>query len=298
MRYLIKTFFLFLVIFLLFEFVGYIVALIFHTNVMYTSFFFLGIAFLFNFISYMYSDKIVLRMYRAKILRKEEAPRLYQIVEEVAMRHGIPAPKVAVADLQVPNAFATGRNPENAVVVYTRGILRTLNEKELRAVTAHELAHIKHRDILIMTLAATMAAAISIAARSLFWSLWFGGGSDEEDSSVLLLAILAAITIPIAAMLIQLAISRTREYDADRAGAIAIRDPMSLASALRKLEAYQGRTRDRINPSTAHMFIVNPLKGGGWISLFSTHPPTEERIKRLMKIAEELGYFPSSFPNS
>ena len=280
-------------IFLLFEALGYLLAIIFHANVLYTSLFFLGIAFVFNFISYMYSDKIVLRMYRAKILSREEAPRLYQIVEEVAMRHEIPTPKVAIVDLEVPNAFATGRNPENAVVVYTRGILRTLNERELRAVTAHELAHIRHRDILIMTLAATMAAAISIAARSFIWSMWFGGG-EEEDSGAFLLAILAAITLPIAAMLIQLAISRTREYDADRAGAIAIRDPIALANALKKLDAYQGRTRDQINPSTAHMFIVNPFKGGGWTSLFSTHPPTEERIKRLMKLAEEMGYFPSS----
>ncbi len=291
----VRTIILFLAVFLLFQLIGTLLAYVFNSDLITTMIAFIIFAAVFNFAAYFLSDKLVLATYRAKIVTKEEAPELYSIVEDVAMNMGVPTPKVAIIPTDVPNAFATGRNPKKAVVAVTRGLLRILDKKELRGVIAHEMAHVRNRDTLIMTISATIASAISFAARMLYWSTFFRSMSrDRNEAGVLylLIAIIAAVTIPIAAMLIHLAISRTREYEADYRGAVAIRDPISLARALEKIEYYVRRKPlTRGNPATAHLFIVNPFRGVRVSALFSTHPPTEERIRRLEELAREMGYF-------
>ncbi|MEW6377447.1 MAG: zinc metalloprotease HtpX [Thermodesulfobacteriota bacterium] len=243
---------------------------------------------LMNFFAYWFSDKIVLRMYGAKEVLQSEAPGLYQTVAELANKVSLPMPKVYIMENDTPNAFATGRNPDHAAVAVTTGILRILSQEELKGVIGHELSHIRHRDILISTIAATMAGAISMLATMARWGAIFGGGrsNDEEGGGGgnFLFVLLFTMVASVAAMMIQMAISRSREYLADEGGA-RISHPLSLAKALGKLEMAAQRIPMEANPSTAHMFIVNPLRGGGVLSLFSTHPPIEERIARLEEMA-------------
>jgi len=243
------------------------------------------IAAVMNFISYWYSDKIVLSMYRARPVSRLEAPELHEIVEDLATRAGIPKPKIYIVDTPHANAFATGRDPEHAAVVVTSGILQLLDKRELRGVLAHELSHIKNRDILVMSVAATLATAIFYLSRL---GLFFGGRRRRGGADAI--GLLLLIFAPIAAMLIQLAISRSREYLADESGAKISGDPLALANALSKL-AYGAKLRPLTSgsPTTAHLFIVHPFSGGGLASLFSTHPPIEERIKRLKEMAESMG---------
>jgi heat shock protein HtpX len=248
---------------------------------------------LMNFTAYFLSDKIVLAMYRAREVSEWEAPELHDIVDRLAKRAGIPKPRVYIIPTETPNAFATGRNPNHAAVAVTEGILRLLSREELEGVIAHELAHIKHRDTLIMTVAATIVGAITVLARL---SLWFGAFSrdDREGNAnplALIAVIVAIIVLPIAAGLIQLAISRAREFLADEGGAYISGKPLALASSLAKLEkAVAFVPMANANPATAHLFIVNPFGGGqglgSWfVNLFRTHPPTEERIARLQALA-------------
>jgi len=243
---------------------------------------------LMNFFTYWFSDKIVLRMYRAQQVTQGEAPELYGIVAELTSKASLPMPKVYIIENDTPNAFATGRNPEHAAVAVTSGILRILSKEELMGVIGHELSHIQHRDILISTIAATMAGAISMLASMARWGAIFGvGRSDDEEGgggSNFLFVLLFTMVASVAAMLIQMAISRSREYLADEGGA-HLSHPLSLAKALGKLDMAAQRNPMEANPSTAHMFIVNPLTGGGVLSLFRTHPPTEERIARLEEMA-------------
>lgn len=236
-----------------------------------------------NFFSYWFSDKIVLKMYKAQEVTEAQQPRLYNMVRELSQRAQIPMPKVYIVPNDTPNAFATGRNPEHAAVAVTQGIMRILSEPELRGVIGHELAHIKHRDILIGTIAAVFAGAISMLAHMAQFAAIFGGGRSDNDRGGSPIAIIAmAIIAPIAAMMIQMAISRSREYVADAGGAKFHGNPNDLANALRKLHSASQKVPMNASPATAHMFIVNPLFGrGGITSLFSTHPPMEERVKRL-----------------
>lgn len=243
-----------------------------------------------NLGTYWFSDKIVLAMYRAQTVSEHEAPELYRMVGELALQAGLPMPKVAIIPSESPNAFATGRNPNKAVVAVTEGILRLLTTQELRGVLAHELAHIKNRDILVGTIAASLAGAIMFIADMLRWGALFGGfrGSDDEDggSVGILGAMMLSIVAPLAAMLIQMAISRSREYLADETGAMISRNPLGLAAALEKLAIASHRLpMVEAKPATAHLFIVNPLSGGALVNLFSTHPPIEERIRRLRAMA-------------
>ena len=242
---------------------------------------------LMNIVAYWFSDKIVLAMYRAKEVTEGEAPELHSIVRGLVMRAHLPMPKVYMMDNPTPNAFATGRNPGHAAVAVTTGIMGLLSREELTGVIGHELSHIKNRDILISTIAATIAGAISYLAHIAQWGLMFGGRRNEEDRNPLgsILTIVMMILAPIAAMLIQMAISRSREYKADEGGASICGNPLALADALKKLQAGVRRIPMEANPSTAHMFIISPLTGGGLLSLFSTHPPIEERIARLEALA-------------
>jgi heat shock protein HtpX len=234
-----------------------------------------------NGFSYWYSDKVVLKMYRAQEVTEADAPDFYRVVSDLAMRADLPMPKVYVIPSDAPNAFATGRNPQHAAVAATRGILRMLSREELAGLMAHELAHVKNRDILIGTIAATIAAAISVLANIAQFAVIFGGGRRDGNNGGIIGLIAMMIVAPIAAALIQMAISRSREYQADKTGAEICGNPMWLASALRKLDMASKRVTVDASPATAHMFIVNPLRGGGMASLFSTHPPMEERISRL-----------------
>ena len=235
-----------------------------------------------NFFSYWFSDKIVLRMYGAQEVSPGEAPELHRMVEDLAREAGIPKPKVYIIPDDSPNAFATGRNPEHAAVAATTGIMRILTPEELKGVLAHEIGHVRNRDILISTIAATMAGAIMILADMARFAAIFGGRDDEEGGGGIIGVIVMSIVAPLAAMLIQMAISRSREYLADETGAHLAHNPMSLASALGKLaRGVEQRPMDSASPATAHMFIVNPLTGGGIDNLFRTHPPIEERIARL-----------------
>ena len=239
-----------------------------------------------NFFSYWFSDKMVLKMYNAQEVDETSAPQFYGIVRELAQRANLPMPRVYLIDEQQPNAFATGRNPEHAAVAATTGILNLLSARELRGVMAHELTHVAHRDILISTISATMAGAISALAN---FAMLFGGRSDDGRPANPLAGIAVALLAPLAAGLIQMAISRAREYEADRGGAEISGDPNALADALAKIQQYaEGRIPlgpAEAHPETAQMMILNPLSGGGIRSLFSTHPPTEERIARLRAMA-------------
>jgi heat shock protein HtpX len=234
-----------------------------------------------NFFSYWFSDKIVLKMYGAQEVSPAEAPQLHQIVAELAQEAGVPKPRVYIVPDESPNAFATGRNPEHAAVAATEGILRLLTPAELKGVLAHELGHVRNRDILISTIAATMAGAIMILADLARWGAIFGMGRDDDEGPGLVGILVMSIIAPIAAMLVQLAISRSREYLADETGAHLAHNPESLARALEKLSMGTQRVPMNASPATAHMFIVNPLTGSSLMNLFSTHPPIAERVARL-----------------
>ena len=242
-----------------------------------------------NFFAYWFSDKLVLKMYKAREVDATSAPQFYNMVKDLATRAELPMPRVYLIDEDAPNAFATGRNPEHAAVAATTGILRVLNERELRGVMAHELTHVKHRDILISTISATMAGAVSALAN---FAMFFGGRDDHGRPSNPIATMAVALLAPLAAMLIQMAISRAREFEADRGGAEISGDPAALASALDKIHRYaQGiplETTER-HPETAQMMIMNPLSGGGLRGLFSTHPATEERVQRLLAMAGARG---------
>ena len=242
-------------------------------------------AFIMNFVAYWFSDKIVLAIYGARQVSEADSPLVHRIVRQLATLAQIPMPKAYIMDNPAPNAFATGRNPSHAAVAVTTGILNLLNEDELKGVIAHELSHVKHRDILISTIAATIGGAISHLAYMAQWGMMFGRGRDDRDGSPLG-AILMVVIAPLVAMIIQLAISRSREYLADEGGARLSGSPLSLANALRKLHQGSKMIPMEANPATAHLFIVSPLTGGGVLSLFSTHPPIEKRIARL----EEMVY--------
>ena len=245
-----------------------------------------------NFFSYWFSDKMVLRMYNAQEVDAGTAPQFYNMVQELSQRAGLPMPRVYLINEDAPNAFATGRNPEHAAVAATTGILRVLSDRELRGVMAHELAHVKHRDILTSTIAATMAGAISALANM---AMFFGGRDENGNRTNPIAGIAVAILAPLAASLIQMAISRAREFEADRGGAEISGDPQALASALDKLHRYaQGIPFQAAeeHPATAQMMIMNPLSGGAIANLFSTHPATEERVARLMHMAQ-TGTYPA-----
>jgi len=243
----------------------------------------LGLAVVMNFVSYFYSDKIALAMYRAQPVTREQLPRAYEAVERLTQKIGIPMPKIYVIPNESPNAFATGRNPQHASVAVTEGILNLLNDEELEGVLAHELGHVNNRDILISSVAATIAGAITMLASMGRWAMFFGGmgGRDDRDRGGGIGALLMLILAPIAASLIQLAVSRSREYQADATGAHFTGNPYALASALAKLDAYSRRLPMQATPSTAHLFIIQPLLGMNFGSLFSTHPPIAKRIERL-----------------
>jgi heat shock protein HtpX len=239
-----------------------------------------------NFASYWFSDRIVLSMYRAQPVDEASAPELFAMVRRLATRGGLPMPRVYIIPGDTPNAFATGRNPEHAAVAVTEGIMRMLDDDELEGVLAHELSHVRNRDTLTMTIAATLAGVITYLAHMAQWAAIFGGGrrSEDEDSGGgggAIAMIVMAVLAPIAAMLVQMAISRTREFQADASGARLAGRPWGLAKALEKLEMAQGMAPMQATPATAHLFIVNPLRGGGIASLFSTHPSTQERVARL-----------------
>lgn len=245
-----------------------------------------------NLIAYFFSDKLALMSTGAQPVSEAQAPQLYRIVRELADKDGLPMPRIYITPQDAPNAFATGRNPKNAVVAVTQGILRLCNEQELTGVLAHEMSHVKHRDMLISTIAATMAGAITALAHIAQWGMIFGGmggRSDDRRGGNALGMLLMIIVAPLAAMLIQLAISRSREYEADAAGAKLAGNPLWLASALQKLEGYNRRIPMDVNPAESHLFIVQPLTGGGIGSLFNTHPPIEKRVARLEQQAEEMG---------
>ena len=244
-----------------------------------------GFAMLMNFFSYWYSDKLVLRMYKATELSPGDAPLIHELVDEMSARAGIPKPRIFLIPQDSPNAFATGRNPENAVVAVTRGIVNILNPDELRGVLAHELGHIANRDILIQTIAAVLAGTIVFVANILQFTAIFGGMSDDEDRGNPLAALAMAFLAPIAATLIQMALSRSREYLADARGA-QLSSPLHLASALGKLDAASRQLPLKGNPATENMFIVNPFSGRRVTSLFATHPPIEDRIARLHAMAQ------------
>jgi heat shock protein HtpX len=259
----------------------------------------MAIAFLFalgtNLFAYWNSDKVVLSMYRARQVDENTAPDLVHLVRVLSENAGLPMPKVYIAENPQPNAFATGRSPEHAAVCVTSGILERLNQEELAGVLAHELSHVKNRDTLIMTITATVAGAISMLANFAF----FFGGDRRNNPLGAVGAILVMIVAPLAAMLVQMAISRTREYEADRSGALISGRPLWLASALQRISTAADRIENvdaEAHPATAHMFIVNPLHGGNLASLFATHPSTEERIARLESMAQKLGQSPQAGP--
>jgi len=247
-----------------------------------------------NFFSYWFSHKIVLKMYRAEEVTPAQAPELYQMVSDLAKNAELPMPKVCLIPKKSPNAFATGRNPENAVVAVTEGLLDLMGPEEVRGVLAHELAHVKNRDILIGTIAATMAGAIMMLASMARWGAVLGRGGDDNRGGGIG-ALLMSMLAPMGAMVIQMAVSRSREYLADTTGAKVAGSPEGLARALEKLGAASGRLpMHDANPATAHMFIVNPLAGGGMLSLFSTHPPLAERISRLRRMGGHTGGYQNS----
>lgn len=252
-----------------------------------------------NFVSYWYSDKMVLAMTRAQEVGPAEAPELYSLVQRLTQRDGLPMPRVYLVPDPTPNAFATGRNPEHAAVAVNQGLLEILNPDEVEGVLAHELSHVRHRDVLISTIAATMAGALMLLSRFAWIGMMFGGygGGDgrrrDDEGGSPLAGLLMIIVAPIAATIIQLAISRSREYAADEAGGRLTKQPLSLANALLKLERRNERMPSPVaTPAIAHMYIVNPLHGGGLAGLFSTHPPIEDRVARLEALARQLGSIP------
>jgi heat shock protein HtpX len=248
----------------------------------------LAIAGILNFGSYWFSDKIVLRMYGAQEVTEAAAPDLHALVRDLAMRGNLPLPKVYLMPEEAPNAFATGRNPNHAAIAVTEGLLRTLSRRELSGVIAHELAHVRNRDTLIMSVAATIAGALSMLANTAMWGIMFSGGrsSDGDEDSHPFGGLIGVILAPFLASIIQMAISRSREFVADECGARITGDPLALAGALRKIEAMNRETPMAAgSPATAHLFILNPFSGGGLMRLFSTHPPTEARIERLEALA-------------
>lgn len=241
-----------------------------------------------NFFSYWFSDTLVLKMYNAKPITKEEAPNLYGLVEDLTKRANLPMPKICIIESDVPNAFATGRNPSHAAVAVTTGIMKALSYEELAGVIAHELSHIQHRDTLISTIAASIAGMISTIAMIAKWGAIFGQRDREDTNTIALLAV--AILAPVAAMIIQMAISRTREYSADERGGEICGNPLYLASALEKIDYYAKNGEFKAaTPETSHLFIINPLKGGNMANLFSTHPNTKDRIAKLKEQAREKG---------
>jgi heat shock protein HtpX len=239
------------------------------------------LAFVMNVGSYWFSHKIVLSMYGAQPIDETQAPQIYAIVRRLSQRAGIPMPRIYLIQDESPNAFATGRNPEHAVVAVTAGILRILNDEELEGVLAHELGHVKNRDMLISTIAATLAGAITYVAHMLQWSAMFGGHRDDDEGANPIAGIVMAIVAPIAAMLVQMAVSRGREFEADATGARFAGSTRGLARALEKLHMASHAVPMQANPATAHLFIVNPLTSRSFMTLFSTHPPLEDRIARL-----------------
>jgi len=284
----VRTIALFLLLFALFGIIGWAIGTVFMGDWVVATSFFLIFAALINSIGYFFGSKIVLWSYGAKIVSPQEAPRLHKTVQEICLKSDLPMPKIAIVKTATPNAFATGRNKKNAVVAATTGLLDILDDEELKGVLAHEMAHVKDKDILIMTVAATIAGAISFAARM----LWFNSLYSRRREGDQWIIVLVAITVPIAAMLTQLAISRSREYKADYEGAMLIQRPRALARALAKLEeSNRRRPIDRGNPASASLFIVNPFRGGGVVALFSTHPPIKERIRRLEEMASTMGMF-------
>jgi heat shock protein HtpX len=277
-----KTVFLMTLMMVLFLFVGSLVG---GRNGMTIAFLF---AIVMNFGTYWFSDKVVLAMYKAQQVSKETAPQLYSIVERLAQNAGLPMPKVYIIEDQTPNAFATGRSPAHAAVAATTGIISTLSEEELSGVLGHELAHVKHRDILTGTIAATFVGTITYIAQMAGWAMMFGGRGSNRDDEGGLGSLFLIILAPIAATLLQLAVSRSREFAADADGARISHNPLALASALERISmANQLKPVDSAGPATAHMFIVNPLSGGGIKKLFSTHPPIEERVRRLRAMAAD-----------
>jgi len=253
----------------------------------------LSLSLVLNLVSYFLCDRLVLWSTKAKIVSPEEAPRLAKIVDELAPAFHLVAPRIAIVPTQTPNAFATGRDERHAVVAATEGILRMLDDRELKGVLAHELAHIRDRDVLLMTFAATVAGAISYAAQIAFFSMFFGGNNNRGGVNPIAL-VLALITAPIAAMIIQLAISRSREYRADEVGAYTLGDPEALASALQKIEVANIRRPMNVgSPAQSSLFIINPFRGASFASIFSTHPPTAERIRRLRAMHRDYHYRPT-----
>jgi heat shock protein HtpX len=245
----------------------------------------LALALVFNAVMYWSSDKIAIAATRSKPVTEDQAPDLYQTVRELAAGANVPMPRIYVSEMQQPNAFATGRSPEHAAVSVTKGILQILEPRELRAVLAHELSHVMNRDILVSTIAASIASAFTYLAYMAF----FFGGSDDDDSPLGAVGFLLLWLVgPLAAGLIQMAVSRSREYQADESGALLSQDPQALASALLKLESTAKRVPSQVNPAQAHLFIVNPLRAGGVASLFSTHPPTADRVRRLQQLEGSL----------
>jgi heat shock protein HtpX len=244
----------------------------------------LGIAVVMNIGTYWFSDRIALAFAGAREVTEAEAPQLYRVVQDIAQQSAMPMPRVFVIEQAAPNAFATGRDPQHAVVAATTGLLQIASDRELRGVVAHELSHVRNRDTLVMAMVASIAGAISFLAQMAQWSLWFGGRDDDEGQNPIGILI-AIIVLPIAALLVQLAISRSREYGADETGASLVHDPLGLASALRKLESYSKQIPLAVNPAVSPLFIVQPLVPGGLGGLFSTHPPIEERIARLERMA-------------
>lgn len=281
----------------LFMLVGYVVGLYFGDPVLFTLFALIFAA-IFNFISYFFSDSLVLRMSGAKLISENENPTLYRIVRNVSQKAGIPMPKVGIVDTQQANAFATGRGPDKAVVVATSGILRSLNEDELEAVIGHEIGHVVHRDVLLSSVAATIAGAISYIGNMALFSMWFGGfnGRGRNNGSAILMLV-AAILVPLGASFIQLGISRNAEYNADEYGAKITRNPLGLIRALEKISHSVSRTSSRQqqtnmpSPATSALWIVNPFKGSSLLELFSTHPSLEHRVERLKKIASEMNIY-------
>lgn len=281
---------LFILLLALFGVIGWLLGGFFFSEWYLGAAVFLGLAAVMNLIAYFGSRRIVLWSYRAKVVTEKEAPALYRSVRRVATLSNLPMPQVAVVPSATPNAFATGRNPNNAVVAATQGLIKVLSEEELEGVIAHEMAHIKDRDILVMSVAATLAGAIAFMARWAFWGAFFRGGRGQGNWIILLVV---AITAPIAAFLVRAAISRGREFKADEVGGRTLRKPMQLARALEKLEsANLRRPMQRGNPASASLFIVNPFRRRTVLTrLFSTHPPMEERIKRLRLLAREFGQY-------